>query len=61
MPDYLAEDDQPAAGLVAVIRYGEFAAEIGGDVSGATERALAERVGHVDVYGVHNHASADST
>jgi competence protein ComEC len=57
----LAGDDEPAAGLVAVIRYREFSAEIGGDLSGAVERAIAERVGHVDVYGVHNHASPDST
>ena len=45
---------------MAVIRYGEFTAEIGGELSGALERAVAERVGHVDVYGVHNHASPDS-
>ena len=54
--------------IVAVVRYGHFRAELGGDLSGFDtgsyadiETSVAPKVGRVDVYKVHHHASAYST
>ena len=54
--------------LVAVVAYGRFRAELGGDLSGYDtgsyadiETSVAPRVGRVDVYKVHHHASATSS
>lgn len=54
--------------VVAVVRFGNFKAEIGGDLSGyATDRyedietGVAPKVGQVEVYKVHHHCSRYST
>jgi len=54
--------------VVSVIRFGHFRAEIGGDLSGFhtgdyddIETYVAPKVGQVDVYKVHHHASAYSS
>ncbi|PYS94731.1 MAG: hypothetical protein DMF50_11740 [Acidobacteria bacterium] len=54
--------------LDAVIRYGKFAAEIGGDLSGVAtadyldiESGVAPAVGQVEIYDVHHHCSRYST
>ncbi|MBZ5538181.1 MAG: MBL fold metallo-hydrolase [Acidobacteriia bacterium] len=54
--------------LVAVVHYGEFNAEVGGDLSGYdtrtyddVESSVARRVGHIDVYKVHHHCSQYSS
>lgn len=54
--------------VVSVIRFGSFRAEIGGDLSGFhtgdyddIETSVAPKVGQVDVYKVHHHASAYSS
>ncbi len=54
--------------LVAVVRFGSFDAEIGGDLSGYKtssyediETGVAPRVGQVEVYKVHHHCSSHST
>jgi beta-lactamase superfamily II metal-dependent hydrolase len=54
--------------LVAVIHYGQFDAEIGGDLSGYkqgsyddVETSVAPLVGQVEVYKVHHHCSQYST
>ena len=54
--------------VVALISFGGFKAEIGGDLSGEKsgdyediETSVAPKVGQVDVYKVHHHCSAYST
>jgi hypothetical protein len=54
--------------VVAVVTFGGFKAEIGGDLSGEKaldyediESSVAPKVGQVDVYKVHHHCSAYST
>lgn len=54
--------------LVAVIRFGDFDVEIGGDLSGYAlgsyediETSVAPKVGQVEVYKVHHHGSRYST
>ena len=54
--------------VVAVVSFGGFKAEIGGDLSGEKtgdyediETSVAPKVGQVDVYKVHHHCSAYST
>jgi beta-lactamase superfamily II metal-dependent hydrolase len=54
--------------LVALVRFGAFSAEFGGDLSGYTEdsykdieTSVTSKVGHVDVYKVHHHGSRYST
>lgn len=54
--------------VVAVITFGSFRAEIGGDLSGEKaldyediESVVAPKIGQVDVYKVHHHCSAYST
>jgi len=54
--------------VVAVVTFGTFKAEIGGDLSGEKaldyediESSVAPKVGQVDVYKVHHHCSAYST
>lgn len=54
--------------LAAVVSYGSFREEIGGDLSGENtdnyedvETPVAMDVGHVDVYKVHHHCSEHST
>jgi beta-lactamase superfamily II metal-dependent hydrolase len=54
--------------VVAVVRYGNFRAEFGGDLSGYDtgtykdiETSVAPKVGHIDVYKVHHHCSRYST
>lgn len=54
--------------VVAVVRYGHFRAELGGDLSGFDtgsyadiETSVAPLVGRVDVYKVHHHSSRYST
>ncbi len=54
--------------VVAVVHYGNFSAEIGGDLSGYhsdryedIETSVAPMVGHIDVYKVHHHCSRYST
>lgn len=54
--------------VAALITYGTFKAEIGGDLSGEKaldyediESSVAPKVGQVDVYKVHHHCSAYST
>lgn len=53
-------EGNPGRNLVAVVRFGGFAAELGGNLTAAMEHALADRVGPVDVYRVHNHGSRES-
>ncbi len=54
--------------VVAVIRFGDFDAEIGGDLSGFKtssyddiETSVAPKVGQIEVYKVHHHCSKYST
>jgi len=54
--------------LVALIEFGSFRAEIGGDLSGEQtgsykdiETSVSTKVGRLDVYKVHHHCSAYST
>ncbi len=54
--------------VVALIEYGQFRAEIGGDLSGYNnnsykdiETSVVPLVGQIDVYKVHHHCSAYST
>jgi beta-lactamase superfamily II metal-dependent hydrolase len=54
--------------LTAVVSYGGFKTEIGGDLSGDNtgmyadiETSVAPKVGHIDVYKVHHHCSSHST
>ncbi len=54
--------------VVAVVRYGHFRAELGGDLSGFDtgsyadiETSVAPLVGRIDVYKVHHHSSRYST
>jgi competence protein ComEC len=53
---------------VAVVRYGHFRAELGGDLSGFNssssadiETSVAPKIGRIDVYKVHHHGSAYSS
>lgn len=54
--------------IAALIEFGDFRAEIGGDLSGEetgsykdVETSVAKKVGRIDVYKVHHHCSAYST
>jgi beta-lactamase superfamily II metal-dependent hydrolase len=60
--------DENSLSLVALITFGNFHAEIGGDLVGVANRGavdvetqVAPRVGPVDVYKVHHHCSKYST
>jgi beta-lactamase superfamily II metal-dependent hydrolase len=60
--------DAQDLGLVAVVRFGDFDAVFGGDIGGAfaagrsdIEGALANRVGRVEVYKVHQHGGGLSS
>lgn len=66
--DGIATTDENSLSLVAVVQYGNFRAEIGGDLVGIQngaardiESGVAPRVGPVDVYKVHHHCSRYST
>src|SRR6266850_1147279 len=61
-------DDENDLGLDAVVQFGEFKGEIGGDLSGFNtdrykdiESSVAPKVGRIDVYKVHHHGSSHST
>ncbi len=61
-------DNENDLSVVSVIRYGKFQTEIGGDLSGFKtgdyediETSVAGKVGPVEVYKVHHHASAYSS
>jgi beta-lactamase superfamily II metal-dependent hydrolase len=61
-------DDENDKSLDAVIEFGSFRAEIGGDLSGFDtqrykdiETSVADKVGEIDVYKVHHHGSSHST
>jgi beta-lactamase superfamily II metal-dependent hydrolase len=61
-------DNENDESVVALISFGNFRAEIGGDLSGFTdnsyadiETSVAPKVGQVDVYKVHHHGSRYST
>lgn len=61
-------DDENDKNLVAVVRFGDFDAVIGGDLSGFElsqykdiETSMADKVGRVEVYKVNHHGSRYST
>jgi beta-lactamase superfamily II metal-dependent hydrolase len=61
-------DNENDESVVALVSYGNFRAEIGGDLSGFDENSYADietstapKVGQVDVYKVHHHGSRYST
>ncbi len=61
-------NDENDHSLVAVVRFGKFDAEFGGDLSGFEhnsyhdiETSVAPKVGQVEVYKVHHHGSAHSS
>ncbi|PYQ86059.1 MAG: hypothetical protein DMG02_26175 [Acidobacteria bacterium] len=61
-------DNENDESVVALVSYGNFRAEIGGDLSGFAdnsyadiETSVAPKVGQVDVYKVHHHGSRYST
>jgi beta-lactamase superfamily II metal-dependent hydrolase len=64
----ISTNDENDKSVVAVVQFGNFSAEIGGDLSGFTterykdiETSVAPKVGPVDVYKVHHHGSDHST
>jgi beta-lactamase superfamily II metal-dependent hydrolase len=64
----VATDDENDKSLATVIRFGEFDAEISGDLSGFDtprykdiETSVAPKVGQVEVYKVHHHGSSHSS
>jgi len=64
----IATTNENDLSLVAVVHFGQFVAEIGGDLSGFQtqnyqdiETSVAPLVGPIDVYKVHHHCSAYST
>jgi beta-lactamase superfamily II metal-dependent hydrolase len=64
----IATTNENDLSLVAVVHFGQFAAEFGGDLSGFQtqnyqdiETSVAPVVGSIDVYKVHHHCSAYST
>jgi beta-lactamase superfamily II metal-dependent hydrolase len=66
--DGAATTNENDLSLVAVVHFGNFAAEIGGDLSGVEtdnyldiESSVAPKVGQIDVYKVHHHCSKYST
>lgn len=61
-------DNENDESLVALVSFGNFRAEIGGDLSGFSdnsyadiETSVAPKVGQIDVYKVHHHGSRYST
>ncbi|MBE3123252.1 MAG: Ig-like domain-containing protein [Planctomycetes bacterium] len=66
--DGLNTDDENALSVVAVVRFGNFHAVLGGDLTGSSsgggidvESRVAGRVGAVEVYKVHHHGSRYSS
>jgi beta-lactamase superfamily II metal-dependent hydrolase len=66
--DGLPTQDENSLSLVSVVRYGQFTAEISGDLTGTrvgaavdVETQVGPRVGSLDVYKVHHHCSRYST
>lgn len=66
--DGLTTQDENSLSLVSVVSYGQFRAEISGDLTGTTvgaavdvETQVGPKVGPVDVYKVHHHCSRYST
>jgi beta-lactamase superfamily II metal-dependent hydrolase len=64
----ISTDNENDKSLVAVVHFGQFDAEIGGDLSGIDtgdykdiESSVAPHVGEVEVYKVHHHGSAYSS
>jgi beta-lactamase superfamily II metal-dependent hydrolase len=64
----VATDDENDRSLVAKVSFGEFDAEIGGDLSGFNESrykdietTVAPMVGQVELYKVHHHGSSHSS
>jgi beta-lactamase superfamily II metal-dependent hydrolase len=64
----VSTDNENDESVVALVSYGNFRAEIGGDLSGFNENSYADietsvapKVGQVDVYKVHHHGSRYST
>ena len=61
-------DNENDQSVVAVVSFGTFRAEIGGDLSGFEttnykdiETSVAPKVGQIDVYKMHHHGSSHST
>ena len=61
-------DNENDESVVSLVSFGNFRAELGGDLSGYGENGYADietsvapKVGQVDVYKVHHHGSAHST
>jgi beta-lactamase superfamily II metal-dependent hydrolase len=64
----IATDNENDLSLVSVVHFGDFDAEIGGDLSGIDtdnykdiETSVAPEVGEVEVYNVHHHGSRYSS
>jgi len=64
----ISTDDENDRSLVAKVSFGEFDAEIGGDLSGFNasrykdiETSVAPMVGQVELYKVHHHGSSHSS
>jgi len=64
----VSTNDENDQSVDCVVRFGGFAAEFGGDLSGFEHRtyhdietSVAPKVGQVDVYKVHHHGSSHST
>jgi beta-lactamase superfamily II metal-dependent hydrolase len=61
-------DNENDESVVSLVSFGNFRAELGGDLSGFTESGYADietsvapKIGQVDVYKVHHHGSPHST
>lgn len=50
--------DENLLSISAVVQYGSFRAEIGGDLGENVETSVAPEVGHIEVYKVHHHGSS---
>jgi beta-lactamase superfamily II metal-dependent hydrolase len=53
--------DENDRSVVAVVHFGGFDAEFGGDLTDGVEGAVAPRMSRVEVYKVHHHGSATAT
>jgi beta-lactamase superfamily II metal-dependent hydrolase len=53
--------DENDRSVVAVVHFGGFDAEFGGDLAQSGEGAVAPRMSQVEVYKVHHHGSAGAT
>ncbi|MBE3071351.1 MAG: Ig-like domain-containing protein [Acidobacteria bacterium] len=53
--------DENDRSIVAVVHFGEFDAEFGGDLTDAAEPSIASMMPRVEAYKVHHHGSASAT